>query len=140
MRKLSSDPVGKLHKAGEDYLETILVLQQQKGMVRSVDVARALNFSKPSVSNAVSVLQQAGYLTVDGDHFLHLTQEGLQIAQRIYERHCFFKALLIDVGVDPAVAEEDACRMEHAISSESFSRLQEARKYLQLPPREESET
>ena len=137
MRKLSSDPVGKLHKAGEDYLETILVLQQTKGAVRSVDVARHLNFSKPSVSNAVSILQQAGYLTMDADHLLHLTEEGRRIAERIYERHCFFKALLIDIGVDPKVAEEDACRMEHAISSESFSRLKEARQYLMLPAKEE---
>ena len=123
---------GVLHKAGEDYLETILMLHQRKGMVRSVDVARQMNFSKPSVSKAVSVLQQAGYLTVDNEHFLHLTPEGLEIAQRVYERHTFLTDFLTDIGVDPKTAEEDACLIEHDISPQTFEALKAMRKKIQL--------
>ena len=112
--------------SGEDYLEAILVIQKQKGMVRSIDVVRHLNLSKPSVSHAVSLLQTGGFLMVDEDHFLHLTDLGREIAEKIYERHCFFTEQLIAAGVDPKVAEEDACRIEHIISNESFMRLKEA--------------
>ena len=130
MREITDIPPGKLHKAGEDYLEAVLVLHKKRGIVRSVDVARHLNISKPSVSNAVSILQQAGYLTMDSDHFLHLTEVGQKIAERIYERHVFFMELLIDVGVDPETAEADACKMEHAVSAESFEKLKQARQRL----------
>lgn len=116
----------KLHASGEDYLETILVLQKQCGMVRSVDVARYMSVSKPSVCRAVAVLRDGGFLRVDDDHFLHLTDAGREVAEKIYERHQFFTEQLIAAGVDPKIAEADACRMEHAISSESFARLKAA--------------
>lgn len=116
----------KLHASGEDYLETILILQKQCGMVRSVDVARYMSVSKPSVCRAVAVLRDGGFLEMDEDHFLYLTDEGREIAEKIYERHQFFTEQLIAAGVDPKIAEADACRMEHAISSESFARLKAA--------------
>lgn len=116
----------KLHASGEDYLETILILQKQCGMVRSVDVARYMSVSKPSVCRAVAVLRDGGFLRVDDDHFLHLTDAGRKIAEEIYARHRFFTERLIAAGVDPETAEADACRLEHAISSESFARLKAA--------------
>ena len=117
----------QLHASGEDYLEAILVLKRKKGMVRSVDVARHLDVSKPSVCHAVSTLKEGGFLTMDEDFSLHLTDIGREVAEKIYERHCFFTEQLIAAGVDPKVAEADACRIEHIISAESFERLKEAR-------------
>ena len=116
----------KLHASGEDYLEAILVLQKQKGMVRSVDVARHMDVSKPSVCHAVATLKDGGFLTVDGDFFLHLTDVGRETAEQIYEKHQFFTIQLIAAGVDPKIAEADACRIEHVISEESFQRLKAA--------------
>ncbi|MCB5386621.1 metal-dependent transcriptional regulator [Blautia glucerasea] len=116
----------KLHASGEDYLETILVLQKKRGMVCSVDVARHMEVSKPSVCNAVATLRDGGFLTMDEDHFLHLTDVDREVAEKIYERHCFFTEQLIAAGVDPRTAEADACRIEHIISDESFDRLKEA--------------
>jgi Mn-dependent DtxR family transcriptional regulator len=113
----------KLHASGEDYLETILVLHKKTGMVRSVDVARHMGVSKPSVCVAVNTLKDGGFLTMDEDHFLDV---GREVAEKIYERHCFFTEQLIAAGVDPRIAEVDACRIEHIISNESFSRLKEA--------------
>ena len=115
-----------LRASGEDYLEAVLVLQREKGMVRSVDVARHLDVSKPSVCHAVSTLKEGGFLTMDEDFSLHLTDVGREVAEKIYERHCFFTEQLIAAGVDPKVAEADACRIEHIISAESFERLKEA--------------
>ena len=116
----------KLHASGEDYLETILVLHKKTGMVRSVDVARHMEVSKPSVCHAVATLRDGGFLTIDEAHFLHLTDVGREVAERIYERHCFFTEQLIAAGVDPKTAEADACRIEHIISDESFDRLKES--------------
>ena len=113
----------KLHASGEDYLEAILVLYKKTGMVRSVDVARHLEVSKPSVCHAVATLRDGGFLTMDEDYFLHLTDAGLEVAEQIYEKHRFFTERLIEAGVDPEAAERDACRMEHVISDESFQRL-----------------
>ena len=122
----------KIHASGEDYLEAILILQKQMGesAVRSVDLARHMGFSKPSISHAVGVLRDGGFLTVDKDGFLHLTEEGREIAEKIYERHQFFTEQLIAAGVNETTAEEDACRIEHAISDESFHKLQ---KYFMKP-------
>ena len=106
----------KLHASGEDYLETILVLQKKLGMVRSVDVARHMKVSKPSVCHAVANLRDGGFLTMDEDYFLYFTDVGRKVAEKIQ---------LIAAGVDPEIAEVDACRMEHVISSESFARLKE---------------
>ena len=116
----------KLHASGEDYLEAILVLQRKKGMVRSVEVARHMDVSKPSVCHAVATLKDGGFLTVDGDFFLHLTDVGRETAEQIYEKHQFFTIQLIAAGVDPKIAEADACRIEHVISEESFQRLKAA--------------
>ena len=116
----------KLRASGEDYLEAILVLHKKMGMVRSVDVARRLEVTKPSVCHAVATLRDGGFLTMDEDYSLHLTDVGREVAERIYERHCFFTEQLIAAGVDPKTAEADACRIEHIISDESFSRLKEA--------------
>ena len=113
----------KLHAAGEDYLEAILVLQQKQGMVRSVDVARHLEVTKPSVCHAVATLRDGGFLTMDSDYFLHLTDIGREVAEQIYEKHRFFTERLIAAGVDPKTAEADACRIEHVISDESFQKL-----------------
>ena len=95
-------------------------------MVRSVDVARHLDVSKPSVSHAVATLKDGGFLTMDEDYSLHLTDIGREVAEQIYEKHRFFTARLIEAGVDPKTAEQDACRIEHVISEESFQRLKEA--------------
>ena len=117
----------KLHASGEDYLEAILILQKQKGesAVRSIDLARHMGFSKPSISHAVGVLRDGGFLVMDKDGFLHLTERGREVAEKIYERHRFFTEQLIAAGVDEATAEQDACRIEHAISDTSFRKLKE---------------
>ena len=116
-------PDKKLYASGEDYLEAVLVLQKEKGMVRSVDVARHLEVTKPSVCHAVATLRDGGFLTMDSDYFLHLTDVGRKLAEQIYEKHRFFTERLIEAGVDPETAERDACRIEHVISDESFRRL-----------------
>ena len=118
----------KLYASGEDYLEAILVLKNKLGMVRSVDVARHLEVTKPSVCNAVATLRDGGFLTMDEGYFLHLTDVGREVAEQIYEKHRFFTDRLIAAGVDPATAERDACRIEHVISDESFERLKAAAK------------
>ena len=116
----------KLHASGEDYLEAILVLYKKTGMVRSVDVARHMEVSKPSVCHAVATLRDGGFLIMDEDHFLHLTDMGREVAEKIYERHCFFTEQLIAAGVDPKTAEADACRIEHIISQDSFEKIRRA--------------
>ena len=116
----------KLYASGEDYLEAVLVLQRKQGMVRSVDLARHMEVSKPSVCHAVATLRDGGFLTMDEDHFLHLTDVGREVAERIYERHCFFTEQLIAAGVDPKTAEADACRIEHTISQDSFEKIRRA--------------
>ena len=115
----------KIHASGEDYLEAVLILQKKQGMVRSVDLARHMGFSKPSISHAVGILKNGGFLTVDEDGFLHLTAIGQEVAEKIYERHRFFTEQLIAAGVDQETAEQDACRIEHAISDTSFRKLKE---------------
>ena len=101
------------------------MLQKEKGMVRSVDVARHLDVSKPSVCHAVSTLKAGGFLTMDENSFLFLTDVGREVAEQTYEKHCFFTRLLTEAGVDPKTAEQDACRMEHVISPASFQKLAE---------------
>ena len=113
----------KIHASGEDYLEAVLILQKKQGMVRSIDLARHMGFSKPSISHAVGVLKNGGFLTVDEDGYFHLTEDGREVAEKIYERHQFFTEQLVAVGVDRETAERDACRIEHAISEETFQKL-----------------
>ncbi len=105
------------------YLESIYVLTKTRGAVRSLDVAEYMNFSKPSVSRAVGLLKSGGYLTVDKDGLLYLTETGTAVAEKIYERHTLLTSFLIRLGVDEKVAAEDACKMEHVISDESFSAI-----------------
>lgn len=115
----------RLHKSGEDYLEAILVLEQKNGYVRSLDVAQQLSVTKPSVSNATRLLKEGGFLTMDEDKLIHLTELGHEVAESIYERHCILTESLIFLGVDPETAEQDACRIEHDISREAFEKLEE---------------
>ena len=113
----------RLQESGEMYLETIYVLSQTKNIVRAIDVSEHLGYSKPSVSRAVGLLKQGGYLTVEDTGNLHLTENGLQIAQKIYARHELLKTVLIQLGVDEQTASEDACKMEHVISDEAFESI-----------------
>ena len=102
------------------------MLQKEKGMVRSVDVARHLDVSKPSVCHAVATLKDGGFLTMDEDFSLRLTDIGREVAEQTYEKHCFFTRQLVAAGVDPQTAEREACRMEHTISQKSFELLKGA--------------
>ncbi len=112
-----------INESVEDYLEAILVLKEKNGMVRSIDVVHHMNYSKPSISRAMSRLRENGYITMDKEGWLELTPSGREIAERIYERHRLLTEWLVALGVDPQVAREDACRMEHDISEESFDCL-----------------
>lgn len=115
----------RLQESGEMYLESIYVLSEKGGHVRSIDISEYMGYSKPSVSRAVSLLKNGGYITVDEDNFIHLTDSGLEIARKIYERHTVLSALLMRIGVSEETAAEDACRMEHAISDESFEAIKQ---------------
>ena len=112
-----------LHESGEDYLEAILVLQEKKGIVHSIDVAQHLGYTKPSVSRAMSILRASGHIVMEKDGQLKLTEEGMQVASRIYERHRLLTDWLMHLGVSPQAAAEDACRIEHDISEETFQCL-----------------
>ena len=114
-----------VHQSGEDYLEAIYALQMGKGNVRSIDVAQHLGYSKPSISRAMSILKADGYVIMEQDGRLILTPEGESIAQEIYTRHTFLTKWLTEIGVTPSVAAEDACRIEHQLSRETFQRLRE---------------
>ena len=113
-----------LQESGEMYIETIYVLSK-KDVVRSLDVAEYMGFSKPSVSRAVGLLKQGGYLLMDKDGYLTLTDAGLEVAHKIYERHTVLSNLLIRLGVSEEVAVEDACKLEHDISDETFAAIKE---------------
>ncbi|MBE5922002.1 MAG: metal-dependent transcriptional regulator [Lachnospiraceae bacterium] len=113
----------KIHESAENYLETILMLQQQKSVVRSIDIATELNYSKPSVSVAMKNLRENGYIDVTPEGYITLLPPGKQIAEKMYERHTVISNWLISIGVTPEVAVEDACRIEHVISAESFGAL-----------------
>lgn len=113
----------KIHESAENYLETILVLSQTKPHVRSIDIVNELGFSKPSVSIAMKNLRLNGYITMDSDGFISLTESGLKIAETIYERHTFISNWLMQLGVSKEQALDDACRIEHVISAESFAAI-----------------
>ena len=112
-----------IHESGEMYLETIYVLLKNNGTVRSVDISEHMGYSKPSVSRAVGLLKNGDYILVDKDGYITLTDTGLQVAQKIYERHTVLSQMLITLGVSEEVALEDACKLEHAISDESFNAI-----------------
>ncbi len=112
-----------LKPSGEMYLETIYVLYKDKGYVRSIDVAEYMNFSKPSVCRGVGILKNGNYISVDKDGYITLTDKGLLLAQKIYERHTVLSKVLMMLGVDEQTATEDACKIEHIISDKSFNSL-----------------
>ena len=112
-----------LQESGEMYLETIFILSQNKQGVRSIDVGEYMGYSKPSVSRAIGLLKQGGYVESDEDGFLTLTSEGRRIAQKIYERHTMLSEFLMALGVDSKTATEDACKMEHDISDATFEAI-----------------
>lgn len=112
-----------IHQSAEDYLETILVLKQRLGNVRSIDIARELEFSKPSVSIAMKRLRENGYIEVDGEGFITLLPPGMEIAGRIYDRHCLLTNFLVRLGVSEEVAAADACKIEHHLSEETFEKI-----------------
>lgn len=114
-----------IHESAENYLETIYVLLNRIGTVRSIDIANEMNFSRPSVSVAMKKLRENNLIRVDDSGHIKLTKAGLKIAETMYERHTFLSEYLISIGVDEKTAVEDACRMEHVISQESFEKIQE---------------
>ena len=116
----------KIQESAENYLEAIHVLMMRNGQVRSIDVAHYTGFSKPSISRAVGLLRDNGYVSIDQNGLLSLTEAGLKIAETIYERHTVLTDLLIKLGVSPETAAEDACRIEHVISAESFDAVKKA--------------
>ncbi len=113
----------KLHESGEMYLETILILSKEKPDLHAIDISEHMGYSKPSVSRAVSILKEDGYITVDEFSHITLTKEGKKVARKIYERHTFVSELLQSIGVDEKTADEDACRIEHVISDKTFAVL-----------------
>ena len=123
MRKKKEARALKIQESGEDYLEAILVLKEEKGLVRSIDIARHLNFSKPSVSRAMKLLREDGEITVSSNGSIELTDKGREIAERIYERHRFLTLWFMELGVSREQAAVDACRVEHDISAETFQKL-----------------
>ena len=113
----------ELHESGEMYLEAILVLTRKSGFVRAIDISEYLGYSKPSVSRAMGLLRQGEYIVVESDGAITLTPKGQEIAEKIYERHTLLTDLLVRIGVSPETAAADACKLEHAISDESFEAI-----------------
>jgi len=113
----------KIQKSSEDYLEAMLILKEQRGFIRSIDIARHLDVTKPSVSYATKRLRENGYITMDNDGLITLTDSGMEIADKIYTRHQMLRRFLIMLGVDKNIAEDDACKIEHDISNETFEAL-----------------
>ena len=114
-----------IHKSAEDYLEMILRLQESHEYVRAVDISVGLSVTKPSVSVAMRNLKENGYITIDNDNHIRLTDTGLSIAQKIYERHKLLTDLFTQIGVNPRTAEEDACKVEHDLSSDTFAAIKQ---------------
>ena len=112
-----------IYESGEMYLETILTLSQKSEFVRSIDIAESMNFSKPSVSRAVKNLKQEGFIAIDNNGYISLTESGLSIANKIYERHTVLTEVLMSIGVDKEIAAQDACKIEHDISDTSFEAI-----------------
>lgn len=112
-----------IYESGENYLEAILILNNENGQVRAIDIAQKLDFSKPSVSRAVAILKRSGYIKVKEDGLIFLTDSGKNIAEKIYDRHCFLFKCFKFLGVQEEVAKVDACKVEHAMSEETFKKL-----------------
>lgn len=120
----------KIQKSAEDYLEAMLMLREKHGYIRSIDIAGQLGVTKPSVSYATKRLRENGYISMGADGLITLTDTGMEIASRIYERHKLLTEILVKLGVDEAVAREDACKLEHDLSVESFDAIRESAKKL----------
>lgn len=114
-----------LHESGEDYLETILRLKAEKGAVRSIDVATSMNYSKPSVSRAMGLLRENGYIIMDKEGWITLTERGTAVAERIYERHRLLTQWLVSLGVPDDIATADACKIEHDLNPITFQKIKE---------------
>ncbi|MCI6027784.1 MAG: metal-dependent transcriptional regulator [Oscillospiraceae bacterium] len=115
----------KRNESVEDYLETILMLRERNGLVRSIDIARQLDYSKPSISRAMGLLREKNYIVMDREGWITLTDEGYEMARRVYDRHQLLTTWLTALGVTPKIAAEDACRIEHDISDETFEKLKD---------------
>lgn len=115
----------QIKESAENYLEAILMIKKEKGNVRSIDVANHLNFTKPSVSVAMKSFREEGYVTMDNDGSINLTQKGMEIAEKVYERHEVIAKALIALGIDEEVAYEDSCKIEHDISQQTFDKIKE---------------
>jgi DtxR family Mn-dependent transcriptional regulator len=115
----------KIFESAENYLETILILQKRNGEVRSIDIANELDFTRPSVSNAMKQFRQNGYITMDNKGYITLTERGMKIAISMYERHIILSKFLIALGIEEDMAKEDACRIEHVISQTTFNKIKE---------------
>ena len=113
----------RLQESGEMYLESIYVLSQRISGVRSIDISEYMGYSKPSVSRAVNLLKSGGYIVMDEENFITLTESGLEIAEKIYQRHTLLSDLLVRLGVPKEIAAQDACKMEHTISDETFEAI-----------------
>ena len=113
----------RLQESGEMYLETILILSQRMENVRAIDIGEEMGYSKPSVSRALKILKENSYINVDKNGYVTLSKTGREIAEKIYERHQVLSEILIKLGIDPEIAIEDACRMEHVISDTSFEAI-----------------
>jgi len=112
-----------LQESGEMYLETIYVLTKKSSSVRAIDVAEEMGYSKPSISRAIGILKQGGYVVTDEHGFLSLTDSGREVAEKIYERHTILSNFLMHIGVSPEIADEDACKVEHILSDETFDAI-----------------
>lgn len=118
--------MSKIYESGEDYLEVILELLEEKSEVRAIDIVNRMNVSRPSVSVALKILKENGYLVIDSKNRIHFTDSGLATANKIMERHLIITKYLIHLGVSESVAKADACKMEHDISEETFTKIKEA--------------
>ena len=112
-----------IHQSGEDYLEVILVLKKRLGVVRSIDIVNELHYKKPSVSIAMKKLRESGYIVTDSEGHITLTEQGQEVAERVYERHQVLTSMLVSLGVDPETAADDACKIEHHLSQQTFECL-----------------
>lgn len=113
----------ELHESAEDYLETILILHERNGQVRSIDIVNEMNFSKPSISIAMKKLRENGFIRMDVNGLITLTQQGKEVAERIYARHRLLTKVLEEIGVDPRKAAEEACKIEHDIDDETYEKI-----------------
>ncbi len=123
-----------VYESAEDYLEAILMIEKQRGAVRSIDVANRLGFSKPSVSIAMKKLRESGHIEMDPDGFIHLLPAGREVAEHIYERHRTLTDFFVCLGVSGEVASADACKVEHDLSRETFERIKEHTQKMMAPP------